>query len=96
MEIINFSGLNLQGKINGRVVALQDGLNLPQAVGHAVAITLHATVKGRTFQSYAANLQLKRNERALLILFPPFYKGSVEVQSRLLVDEPPAAPATGR
>jgi hypothetical protein len=27
-------------------------------------------------------------QRALLILFPPFYAGSLEVQSRLLIDEP--------
>ena len=31
---------------------------------------------------------LGRNERALLILFPPFYTGSLEVQSRLLIDQP--------
>ena len=36
---------------------------------------------------------LERNERALLILFPPFYKGSLEVQSRLLVDQPPGTAA---
>lgn len=96
LAIINFSGLKLQGKINGQEVVLEDGLNAAQTVGRALAVTLHTVVKGRTFQAYAANLALKPRERALLILFPPYYRGSVEVQSRLLVDEPPAAGAGGR
>ena len=90
LAIINFSGLELSGKIDGKDVTLKDGLNPAQAVGRTAKIALHTTLKGRTFQSYAENLTLKKNERALLILFPPFYKGSLEVQSRMLVDEPPA------
>ena len=51
--------------------------------------------KQRTYQSYACTATLGRNERALLILFPPFYAGALEVQSRLLLDKP-AAGSTGR
>jgi hypothetical protein len=50
----------------------------------------------RTYQSYAGTARLGRNERALLILFPPFYPGALEVQSRLLVDQPPAGAAAAR
>lgn len=96
LAIINFSGLELSGKIDGKDATLKDGLNPVQAVGRAAKIALHTTVKGRTVQAYADSLQLKKNERALLILFPPFYKGSLEVQSRLLIDEPPAAPVPGK
>ncbi len=91
LAVINFSGLALSGKIDGKDVTLVDGLNPVQAVGRSAKIALHTTFKGRTYQSYAENLTLKKNERALLIFFPPFYKGSLEVQSRLLIDEPPKA-----
>jgi len=36
---------------------------------------------------------LKKNERALLLIFPPFYKGSFEVQTRLLVERTARPPA---
>lgn len=91
LAIINFSGLALSGTIDGKPATLKDGLNPTLAVGRAAKIALHTTLKGRTYQSYVENLTLKKNERGLLILFPPFYKGSLEVQSRLLIDEPPTA-----
>ncbi|MSU22931.1 MAG: hypothetical protein EXS32_03810 [Opitutus sp.] len=99
LTIINFSGLVLAGSVGKTDVTLKDGLNPTLAVGRSAKVMLRTMVKGRSFQSYAATLQLSGKERALLILFPPFYKGSLEVQSRLLVDEPPvppAMPAAGR
>jgi hypothetical protein len=95
LAVINFSGLALGGTIAGKEVTLKDGLNPVQAVGRSAKIVLKTTLKGRSFQAYAEDVKLKKNERALLIFFPPFYKGSLEVQSRLLIDEPPAA-ATGK
>ena len=56
-------------------------------VGRTANIVLRTTFKQRSYQSYATTLQLSAKQRALLILFPPFYKGSLEVQSRMLVDE---------
>jgi len=93
LAIINFSGLALNGIVDGKDVTLKDGLNAAQTVARSAKILLRASVKGRIYQAYAETLQLKKNERALLILFPPFYRGSFEVQSRLLVDEPPGAAA---
>lgn len=92
LVVINLSGLTLSGSIDGKNVTLKDGLNPAQAVGRSAKIALSTTFKGRTMQSYSGDLRLKKNERALLILFPPYRKGSLEVQSRMLVDEPPAAP----
>jgi hypothetical protein len=89
LAIINLSGLALSGKVNSESVSLKPGLNPTIAVGSAARVVLTTTLKKRTFQSYARTLALKPNERALLILFPPFYAGGNEVQSRLLVDEPP-------
>jgi len=91
LAVINFSGLALAGKIGGQDVTLTDGLNPPIAVGRSAKVVLKTSFKGRSFQSYADDVKLKKNERALLIFFPPFYKGSLEVQSRLLIDEPPGA-----
>jgi hypothetical protein len=91
LAIINFSGLELGGTIAGKEVTLKDGLNPVQSVGRSTKIVLKTSLKGRSFQAYAEDVKLKKNERALLIFFPPFYKGSLEVQSRLLIDEPPGA-----
>jgi hypothetical protein len=95
LTIINFSGLALSGTIDGKPVTLQDGLNPPIPLSKTAPILLTTPLKGRPHQSYVGEVKLKKNERALLILFPPFYKGSLEVQSRLLIDEPPARP-TGK
>ncbi len=89
LAIINLSGLTLSGTVNTDSVTLQAGLNPTLNVGRSAAITLKTQFKGRAYQSYAATTTLKAGERALLILFPPFYAGSLEVQSRLLVDQPP-------
>lgn len=95
LAIINFSGLALAGTVVGKPVTLQTGLNPAQAVGRTAAIMLRTVAKNRNFQAYANTLELAKHERALLLLLPPFYKGSSEVQSRLLVDSPGGA-KTGR
>ena len=93
LAVINLSGLALSGKVDGKDVTLKAGLNPTLPIGRSAKILLRTTFKARSYQSYADTVELKKSERALLILFPPFYKGSLEVQSRLLVDEPPAPPA---
>jgi hypothetical protein len=89
--VINLSGLALSGTVGNQDVTLTAGLNPPLATASSAKIVLRTSAGGRTYQAYAGALQLKKNERALLILFPPFYQGSHEVQSRLLVDDPTAA-----
>lgn len=96
LVIINFSGLALSGTVNQETVTLKPGLNPTLTVGRSAKITLRMTLKNKTYQSYADTVQLARNQRALLILFPPFYKGSLEVQSRLLVDAPVGAGSSSR
>jgi hypothetical protein len=96
LAIINFSGLTLGGMVDDQNVTLKPGLNPALTVGRSAKIFLRTIFKARSYQSYADTLELKKNERALLILFPPFYKGSLEVQSRLLVDEPPTASAPAK
>ena len=93
LAMINFSGLALTGTVNSEKVTVNAGLNPTLKVGRSAKITFSTTAKGRSYQSYAGTVTLERNERALLILFPPFYQGSLEVQSRLLVDQPPGTAA---
>ena len=92
LALINFSGMELSGTIDGQAVNLTAGLNPVQTIGRSAALALRTTVKGRSYQAYAGKVELKNAERALLLLLPPFYKGSLEVQSRLLVDTPPRSP----
>ena len=91
LAIINLSGLALSGTVNQENVTLKAGLNSPLAVGRSAKIILRTPVGEKSVQSYSDTVELKKNERALLILFPPYYKGSLEVQARMLLDEPPTA-----
>ena len=95
LAIINFSGLLLTGTVDGKPVSLQPGLNAAQPIGRSATVALRTTVKNRSYQAYAGTVELEKNERALLLLLPPFYKGSPEVQSRLLIDNPASAAAAG-
>lgn len=91
LAIINLSGLELSGTIGKDAVTLRAGLNPAVAIGRSAKIMFRTAVKGRSYQAYANTVQLAPRERALLILFPPYTKGSVEVQARLLIDTPPGA-----
>lgn len=87
LVLINLSGLQLTGIVNRRAVILAAGSNPPIAAGPQIAMTLRTVFNGRSYQAFAHEFDLAPGERALLILFPPFYPGSLEVQSRLLRDE---------
>ena len=88
LALVNFSGIALSGTANGREFVLRAGLNPGIEIGRSAMIALRTSLRGRTYQAYTGTVELASDERALLILFPPFYPGSVEVQSRLLVDKP--------
>ena len=88
LAIINLSGLTLAGTVGKEAVKLKAGLNPAITIGRTAAVTFRATHNNRSVQSYAGNVQLTARQRALLILFPPFNKGSLEAQSRLLIDDP--------
>lgn len=89
LAIINLSGLALSGTVGKENVTLQPGLNPTLNLARATKVTFSTVFEKRTYRAYTGDVTLARNERALLILFPPFYKGGLEVQSRLLIDQPP-------
>lgn len=96
LAIINLSGLALSGTVGAEKVTLKAGLNPTLAIGRSTPVAFTTVFKGRTYRSYAATITLGRNERALLILFPPFSPGGLEAQPRLLVDQPPGAGTPSR
>lgn len=90
LGIINLSGLALTATVNGTAVGVKPGLNPTIQAGRSARVVLRTEFKGQPYQSYAGTIALGANQRALLILFPPYYQGSLEVQSRLLIDAPGA------
>jgi len=86
--ILNLSGLQLAGTINQRHVTLAGGMNAPIRVGASAAVNLRTPFKGRSYQAYAETIPLSDSGRALLLLLPPYRQGSLEVQSRVLLDAP--------
>lgn len=91
LSILNLSGFALAGTLGDRATSLATGLNPPVPIARSAAVVLRTTVKNRSLQAYAGTVELRRGERALLVLLPPFYRGSAEVQSRLLIDSPGSA-----
>ena len=90
--ILNFSGLELSGTINRRPVTLNGGLNAPIRMEMPAAIILRTPFKNRSYQAYADTISLEKSGRALLLLLPPYRQGSLEVQSRVLLDAPVSEP----
>lgn len=86
LVILNLSGLALTGMLNDEPVTVKSGLNAPLTLARPAKLGLRTTFKGRAYPAYSGDVKLARNERGLLILFPPFYPGSLEVQARLLID----------
>ena len=86
LRILNLSGVELSGTVNRTPVRLQAGLNEPLRVGGTARIVLRTPCNGRNYQSYADDLPIGPDTRGLLLLLPPYRRGSVEVQSRALFD----------
>lgn len=88
LAIVNLSGAALGGTVNDRAVTLRPGLNAAIPVGRSARMRFTTTRNQRAYQAYAGTATLGAGERALLLLFPPYYPGTFEVQARLLLDKP--------
>ena len=86
LVVLNASGLELVGTVHGRSFTLQSGLNAPMVLGPSADVRLQTRFRGRLHQCYCETCELGPSGRALLILLPPYRPGSLEVQSRLLID----------
>jgi len=99
LKILNLTGMKLTGAINGRQVELVSGFNEPIRVDGTAVIELRTPFRNRSYQAYAETIAVGRAGRGLLVLLPPYRRGSLEVQSRVLVDDPAPArtrPESGR
>lgn len=92
LAILNFSGMEITGKIGRQVVELQRGFSGPYQIGKSARVSFRTHFDNVAYQAYADTIRLGPDGRALLVLLPPFYKGSYEVQSRVLLDEPVQKP----
>lgn len=88
LTVVNLSGLPLNGSAGKSFVNMRDALVAPFTIGRSAKVSLRVPYAGRSYQAYTDTIDLEAGERALLILFPPFRPGSLEVQSRLLIDKP--------
>lgn len=89
VAILNLSGLILTGTIGRHSIQLLEGWNPPISIRGSTPVQLRTDFRGRSYQSFADRISVKAGERALLILLPPYYKGALDVQARLLIDEIP-------
>lgn len=87
--VLNCSGWALRGSAAGQSREFSPGLSAAIPAGGAVQVQLSAHVRGRWWQSHASQFELGPSQRALLVVLPPYYPGSPEVQVRRLVDELP-------
>jgi hypothetical protein len=88
LHVLNYSGLLLSGIINRRPVTLADGRAILVSAGNSADIRLCTAFNGKSYQAYADSVPIGQSGRALLILLPPYQRGALEVQSRLLFDAP--------
>ena len=89
IRVLNRSGWTLRGAVNGQAREFPPGLSPALASSGAVDLQLRAVLRGRWWQSHASQFELGAEQRALLVVLPPYYPGSPEVQVRRLVDSPP-------
>lgn len=93
VTILNFSNMEHTGKLGKTSISVAKGLNPTIPLDGSSRIQLQTVFKGRPFASLDDNLGVTRGQRALLFLLPPFNKGALDVQYRILIDEPPDAEA---
>ena len=87
LRLINDSGIRLTGLLGQRSVSMESGADRLIPAESGTDINLRAQVKGRSYQACSLAIRVPPAERALLLLLPPYQRGAVEVQWRLLVDK---------
>ena len=85
LRILNLSGLELSGTINRGSVTLQDGADEFIRVGDSAVVNLQTPFHGRFYQAYAETLPIDHPGGAVLLLLPPYRRGSLEVNPAFFV-----------
>ena len=88
IAIFNLSGFTLHGSIGDRHVLLKAGPSISYPLRGDIIELRFGTYFGDRFrQTYFSPIILTNNQRAILFFYPPYLKGSPEVQPRLLIQD---------
>lgn len=86
LMFFNASGKEMQGVVGSRKIKLNHGPSTAFHLKQKTKIGLAAQTPKGYVQSYMDEIRVDDNQRARLILLPPFFAKSVEVQHRLLYE----------
>lgn len=88
VRLINLNNQTFEALIGGRPQSIRPGANPPVAVSPGVtSIGVVRQINGRYHKAYENFIRLSANQRAWLILYPPFLRNAVEVTPRLLIED---------
>ncbi len=88
VAIFNLSGFTLHGSIGSRPVLLKAGPSISYPLRGDFTDLRFGTYFGDRFrQTYLSPVILTDNQRAILFFYPPYLKGSPEIQPRLLIQD---------
>ena len=78
----------MQGYINRNPVRLATGPTRPYRVqGISIGVALGVYVGEKYRQAFASPISVENDQRAIAFFFPPYLKGSPEVQPRILLED---------
>ncbi len=88
ISIFNLSDFTLHGSIGDRPVLLKAGPSISYPLrGDFIDLRFGTYFGDRFRQTYFSPIILTNNQRAILFFYPPYLKGSPEVQPRLLIQD---------
>jgi hypothetical protein len=93
LVVLNLTGHELSGTLGRRQVRLPTGYSGPFDVGPSVKISMTRMLNSRSYHVYGDTIKVPRDSRAILLLLPAVYRGSVEARVALLVDSPVRPPS---
>ncbi|MFP4156610.1 MAG: hypothetical protein ACLFU4_03245 [Opitutales bacterium] len=89
IRFFNATSFTLHGIVGGDRVRFPPGPSEPFRVrGGQLSVGFGFTHEGKFHQSFNSPLNLESGARGLLMIFPPFVKGSAILQTRFLQDHP--------
>jgi hypothetical protein len=86
LRVLNYSGLQFDGSIDGHEISMSEGDDTTLIIGKDPQVTLRTKFKSSQHTCFAETLSIPSGTRAVLLLLPPYRRGSLDVQSRLLID----------
>ena len=87
LAFLNATGLPLFGTVGGSEAQVPLGLSRPRRIGAGeTPVLLQILHEGQVLPVYGDLIALERNQRVLVVLFPPGDPESTQIRRRLLYD----------